>query len=136
MSLTDTEKYMLAGASGLIAERIADHYSRKALTMPIWAFTAITLGIYFGTHAIGTAVSHKIDSKHGARRYRETSNEIYQQLNLARQITNPSAASTDRTILVTKLAITGQQFRKHSGSGRTPVPGISGRPYTGRGMLI
>ena len=137
MSLTETEKYMLAGAGGLVAERLADHYARKALSMPIWAFTAVTLGIYFGTHAIGTAVSHYIDPQHGQRRFRDTSNEIYQQMNLARQISDPIASSTDRTILLTKGITVGQQLVKHSGAGRSPTPGPGNyRPYSGRGMRI
>ena len=137
MSLTDTEKFMLAGASGLVAERLADHYARKIVSMPIWAFSAITFGIYFGSHAIGTSLSHRIDSDHGAKRYRETSNEMYQQLNVVRQVTDPGASANDRTILLTKAIIVGQQLVAHSGSGRSPVPGPGfSRPYSGRDMRI
>ena len=50
MSLTETEKYMLAGAGGLVAERLADYYARKTFTMPIWALTAVTLGTVSYTH--------------------------------------------------------------------------------------
>ncbi len=137
MTLTDTEKFMLAGASGLVAEALADSYSRKYIGMPLRVFAAISFGIYFGTHAIGTAVSHRIDPQHGAKRYRETSDEIYQQFNVVRQVTNPVGSSNDRTILLTKAIIVGQQLGLHHASGRSPVPGPGNyRLYSGRGMRI
>ena len=47
MKLTQTEKYMLAGASGLVAERLTDAFARKHIGMPFWAFAATSLGISF-----------------------------------------------------------------------------------------
>ena len=38
MKLTETEKYMLAGAAGVAAERISEYYARKYVGMPLWAF--------------------------------------------------------------------------------------------------
>ena len=84
MKLTETEKYMLAGAAGVAAERISEYYARKYVGMPLWAFFLTGFGIYFGTHAIGTGISKWIDPKKGVQRYRDTSDELYQLFNIPR----------------------------------------------------
>lgn len=126
MKLTETEKYMLAGASGVAAERLSEYYARKYVGMPLWAFFAVSFGIYFGTHAIGSGISKWIDPEHGVKRYRETSDEIYQQFNLVRQITDPVSSRTDQTSLMTKAGIVLDAFADTLGNpfGWDPLPGF------------
>ena len=111
---------MLAGASGLVAERLTDHLARKHIGMPIWAFAASSFGLYFVSHAVGIGISHSIDPKHGSRRYRETSDEIYQQFNIPSQLSGTERYH-DRVNLLTKGITIVQALY-------SLIPQSSGRP--------
>lgn len=98
MTLTETEKYMLAGATGVVAERITDAASRKYLQMPFYAFVALAVGTYFTSHAAGIIISNQIDPQKGKQRYRETSDLIYRSV-------TPGFSGTERVDLLTRAIL-------------------------------
>ncbi len=93
--LTDTEQFMLAGATGVIAERLTDHYSRKYVKMPFYAFVALVTGAYVTTHAVGIIIANQIDRDKGKQRYRDTSDLIYRAF-------TPGFSNTERADLLTR----------------------------------